>query len=313
MPGVCRVIPLWQGSCNQWDCDEMGHMNVRVYVEKQLEGLVAFSHAAGMPNAFRPESPSTIVPIDQHIRFIREVLPGRPLSMRGCVLDIGASDAVIYQDLLHADGKLAAAFRTRIAHVDTAEGTQFDWSRRVREKMKGLTGKTPAEAKPRSIEPDAPGRALEAITLDTVSGIGAPRIGMGAVPPEHCGAFGQMHPSWVIGRISDSVPNLLHGWRSRVGEQAGGKRMGAAVLEYRIRYHRLPRAGDLFVVHTSLGAVTEKTHSLVHWMMDPLSAGPWATCEAVAISLDLDARKAVAAPPEMLDELEQIAPRGLTI
>ena len=44
---------LWRGSCNQWDCDEMGHMNVRVYVEKQLEGLAVFAHALGMPHAFR--------------------------------------------------------------------------------------------------------------------------------------------------------------------------------------------------------------------------------------------------------------------
>lgn len=313
MQGVRRVTPLWQGSCNQWDCDEMGHMNVRVYVEKQLEGLVAFSHAAGMPNAFRPQSPSTLLPIDQHIRFIREVLPGRPLTMNGCILDIGESDAVIYQELRHADGALSATFRTRIAHVDTAEGTAFAWSRRVRERMGHLSGKTPTEGKPRSIDPDAPSRSLEDISLAQVFAIGAPQIGMGAVPPEHCGAFGWMQPSWVIGRISDSVPNLLHGWRNRVGEQAGGKRMGAAVLEYRLRYHRLPRAGDLFVVHTSLGNVTEKTHSLVHWMMDPLSGGAWATCEAVAISLDLDARKAVAAPPGMLAELEKIAPRGLTI
>lgn len=89
--------------------------------------------------------------------------------------------------------------------------------------------------------------------------------------------------------------------------------MGAAVLEYRLRYHQLPREGDLFVVHTSLGNVAGKTHNLVHWVMDPQSGGAWATCEAIAISLDLDTRKAVEAPPEMIAELARIAPRGLTI
>jgi acyl-CoA thioester hydrolase len=122
-----------------------------------------------------------------------------------------------------------------------------------------------------------------------------------------------MAPSWVIGRISDSVPNLLHDWRQRIAKKAGSQRMGAAVLEYRLRYHLMPRAGDLFVVHTSLGDVKGKTHALVHWVMDPVSGGPWATCEAVAISLDLDARKAVAPQPEMLAELERIAPRGLSL
>ena len=33
------MIPLWSGIANTWDCDEMGHMNVRVYVEKAMEGL----------------------------------------------------------------------------------------------------------------------------------------------------------------------------------------------------------------------------------------------------------------------------------
>lgn len=307
------MIPLWQGSCNQWDCDEMGHMNVRVYVEKQLEGMVALCNAAGMPNAFRPTSPSTVSPVDQHIRFVREVLPGRPLTMQGCVLEIGESDAVIYQELRHADGALAAAFRTRIVHLDTAEGTVFPWTKRVLAKLEALLGATPDEAKPRSFDPDAPGLRFEEITLDVVHETGAPRIGQGAVPPVHCDAHGWMVPSWFIGRISDSVPNLLFDWRRRVAENAGERRMGAAVLEYRLRYHRLPRAGDLYVVHTSLGKVAGKTHALVHWVMDPVTGSPWATCEAVAITLDLDARKAIEAPPEMLAELKLIAPPGLRI
>lgn len=307
------MIPLWQGSCNQWDCDEMGHMNVRVYVEKQLEGMTAFAHLAGMPNAFRLETPSTILPVDQHIRFVREVLPGKPISMRGCVLEIGEDNAVIYQELRHSDGGLAASFRTRIIHIDTAEGTPFPWSRRVLEKLESIRGDTPPEALPRSLDPDAPGLPLSEISIDRVKAVGAPLIGMGAVPPQHCGVNGWMQPYWVIGRISDSVPNLLHDWRNRVGQTAGGRRMGAAVLEYRLRYHNHPKAGDLFAAYTSLGRVQGKTHGLVHWFMDPVTGGPWATCEAVAISLDLDARKAVDAPPEMLAELEKIAPRGLTV
>ncbi|OZB16858.1 MAG: acyl-[acyl-carrier-protein] thioesterase [Hyphomonas sp. 34-62-18] len=307
------MIPLWQGSCNQWDCDEMGHMNVRIYVEKQLEGLVAMAHALGLPEAFRQTAPSTIVPTDQHIRFVREVLPGKPISMRGCILEIGECDAVVYQELRHTDGALAASFRTRIKHIDTAEGEAFPWTSKTRARMEALKGETPEEALPRSFDPDAPGMPVSEITLDHVKSVGAPRIGMGAVPPSHCGVHGWMEPSWFIGRLSDMVPNLLYDWRMRVGTTSGGKRMGAAVLEYRLRYHRYPRAGDLFVAHSSFGGVVGKTHSLVHWVMDPATGGPWATSQVVAITLDLDARKAVPAPPEMLGELEKIAPRGLTI
>ncbi|MFN3314292.1 MAG: thioesterase family protein [Hyphomonas sp.] len=307
------VTPLWQGSANQWDCDEMGHMNVRVYVEKQLEGMVAMAHHLAMPEAFRPNAPSTIIPIDQHIRFVREVLPGRPLSMNGCVLEAGETDAVIYQELRHGDGSLAAAFRTRIAHLDTAEGERFAWSARTRAEMERRMGQTPPEALPRSFDPDASGLAFDDITMDVVTAAGVPQIGMAAVPASHCGVHGWMEPSWFIGRISDSVPNLLYEWRQQVASAAGDKRMGAAVLEYRLRYHRRPQTGDLMTVHTSLGKVQGKTHALVHWVMDPVSGKAWATCEAVAITLDLDARKAIPAPPEMIAELERIAPKGLSI
>jgi len=307
------MIPLWKGSCNQWDCDEMGHMNVRVYVEKQLEGMVAFAHHLGMPEAFRTNAPATVLPIDQHIRFVREVLPGKPLSMRGCVLEIGESDAVIYQELRHLDGSLSAAFRTRIIHLDTAEGERFPWTRRTRARMEASKGTTPEEALPRSFDPDSAGWPVSEITISKAETIGAPRVGIGAVQPGHCGVHGWMEPSWFIGRLSDAVPNLLYDWRSRVGQKTKGAPLGAAVLEYRLRYHRMPRAGDLFVVHSSFGGVLGKTHSLVHWVMDPETGGPWATSQVVAITLDLEARKAVAAPPEMLDELEKIAPRGLSI
>ncbi|WP_273185702.1 thioesterase family protein [Hyphomonas adhaerens] len=304
---------LWRGSCNQWDCDEMGHMNVRVYVEKQMEGLAVFAHALGMPHAFRQNSPSTITPVDQHIRFVREVLPGRPLTMHGCLIEVGEADALVYQELRHADGQLAAAFRTRIMHIDTAGREPFPWGKSVRAAMADDMDTPPEESAPRSIDPVAEGLPYDDISVETPRKLGIACIGMGAVPPQHLDVHGRMSPAWVIGRISDSVPNLLFGWRKDVAAAAGDLRMGAAVLEYRIRYHDMPQAGDRFEVYTGLGGVEGKTHSLFHWMMDPVTGKPWATSQATAITLDLDARKAIPAPAMAIEELERLAPKGLEI
>jgi acyl-CoA thioester hydrolase len=288
-------------------------MNVRVYVEKQMEGLAVFAHALGMPHAFRQNSPSTIVPVDQHIRFVREVLPGRPLAMRGCLVEVGEADAVVYQELRHADGQLAAAFRTRIMHIDTAGREPFAWGKSVRAAMADDMGTPPEEAAPRSIDPDAPGLPYDEINIDRPQGLGVSCIGKGAVPTQHLDVHGRMAPPWVIGRVSDSVPNLLFNWRKNVAAAAGDLRMGAAVLEYRMRYHDMPEAGDLFELYTGLGGVQGKTHSLIHWLMDPVSGKPWATGQATAITLDLDARKAIPAPASALEELERLAPKGLSI
>ena len=47
------MIEVYRGSINTWECDEMGHMNVRFYVAKSMEGLAEFAHAVGLEHAFR--------------------------------------------------------------------------------------------------------------------------------------------------------------------------------------------------------------------------------------------------------------------
>ncbi|MEL6257743.1 MAG: thioesterase family protein [Pseudomonadota bacterium] len=314
MPNAGRLmIPVWRGSANTWDCDEMGHMNVRVYVEKAMEGLAGLAHAIDMPHAFRPNAPSTLVPADQHIRFMREVRPGRPLTMDACILDIGDTDMVVYQELRHGDGSYAAVFRTRIIHADAKSGRAFPWARRTRAKLEALVNSPPKATAPRSIA--WPARALsdDDATLDRVAIVGAPCIGIGAVPAHHTDLHGRMRPEWVMGRISDAVPNLLADWRDQVASGVDGARAGAAVLEYRLIYRRWPRAGDAFVLHTALGEVSEKTHTLIHWMLDPTTGQPWATTEAVAVTFDLDTRKVIPAAPAHLDALKTLVPAGLGV
>ena len=69
------MIPLWKGNVNAWDCDEMGHANVRIYAEKAVEGFGSFAAAIAMTHAFRAGSPSTLIPVDQHIRCLLYTSP----------------------------------------------------------------------------------------------------------------------------------------------------------------------------------------------------------------------------------------------
>ncbi len=291
----------------------MGHMNVRVYIEKMMEGLGSFSHLIQMPHAFQPQSPSTLLPADQHIRFMREVRPGRPLRMIGGVLELGPSDMVLYQEIQHGDGSPAAVFRTRLRHVASKTGTPFAWSTRTRQALETLQIEPPARTLPRSIDPNAPVLDHAAVTLETAQSTNAARIGVGHVNPLQCDLFGRMRTEQFMGRISDSVPNLLHKWRQQVAQSAGGKKVGAAVLEYRLIYRRWPKPGDRFEIYSALARADGKTHALVHWMIDPDSKQAWLTSEAVAVTLDLDARKIVPSEPEHLAQLEKLAPPGLQL
>ena len=307
------MIPLWRGSANTWDCDEMGHMNVRVYVEKAMEGLGRFASAIAMPHAYHQNAPSTLIPAEQHIRFIREVHAGRPLRMTGCVLEWDATSVLLYQDIRHNDGRPAAAFRTRLIHAEARTGKPFGWSRKSRAALDALIGSPPEDTQPRGLDIEAAPLSAGDAVMSVVDRVGAPEIGSGLVPPPHCDVNGRMLASWFMGRISDCVPNLLYDWREQVAAAAGGVKMGAAVMEYRLIYRKWPRAGDRYVIHSSLASVAEKTHSLVHWILDPDTGEAWLTSEAVALTFNLETRKVIPTPPAQIAALEQLAPRGLKL
>ncbi|MEM1035485.1 MAG: thioesterase family protein [Pseudomonadota bacterium] len=307
------MIPLWSGSANTWDCDEMGHMNVRVYMEKAMEGLGTFAAAIGMPHAYRDGALSTLIVAEHHVRFIREVHPGRPLKMTGCVLEWDESSALVYQDLRHGDGTPAAAFRTRILHCETKSGQPFQWGTRSKERLEALVETPPEDTKPRGLDVEKSPLPDSQATLDFALEHKAPEIGRGAVPLHHCDIFRRMKAEWFMGRISDSVPNLLYDWRQDVTSATDGAEMGAAVLEYRLVYRKWPRAGDRYVVHSALAEAAEKTHTLSHWMLNPDTGEAWMTSEAVAVTFDLKTRKVIPTPPDQIAALEKIAPRGLTL
>ena len=82
LPGV----EIWRGGVNTWDCDEMGHMNVRHYVVRAMEGLIGLAAELGMPQAFSPHANATLLVKEHHVRFLREAHAGAPLTMLGGVI-----------------------------------------------------------------------------------------------------------------------------------------------------------------------------------------------------------------------------------
>jgi acyl-CoA thioester hydrolase len=309
------MIEVYRGSINTWECDEMGHMNVRFYVAKMMEGLAEFAHAAGLSHAFRSGGPSTLAPRDQHIRFMREAKAGEPFTMFACVLEVAESSVLLYQQIDHTSGEPCASFRTWVDHVDVATGAVFPWSDKTRAILESLADAAPAACAPRSIDlTTKPRITAKMADADAVS---APVIGRGVVAANQCDLSGRMMAEYFIARVSDSVAHLLRPWRTSLAKQAEARgetvRMGGAVLEYRLVYRRWPSAGDRFVIRSGRGFQKEKTHSFVHWILDPDSGEAWCTSEAVAVALNLETRKIMAATPEMMAALANVAPDGLTL
>ncbi|PVM85920.1 thioesterase family protein [Caulobacter endophyticus] len=307
LPGV----EIWRGGVNTWDCDEMGHMNVRFYVVRAMEGLAGLAAEMGLPHAFAPHANATLVVREHHIRFLKEAHAGAPLHMLGGVIEIGETEARLLQLLVHsATGELAATFQTTVAHVTPREGEAFPWPSIVRERAKALAVEVPERAQARSVDL-AP--AVPQASLPRADDLGLTRISLGALSTGECDAFGRMRAEQFIGRVSDGIGAFIAPLRDIVAEAAdpAPDRVGGAVLEYRIVYLAWPRLGDRLEVRSGLIGSEGRVMRCAHWLLNPDTGQPWGTSTVSAITFDLDARKAVAISPAAAAKLAQRSVEGL--
>jgi acyl-CoA thioester hydrolase len=294
---------LYQGSANSWECDEGGHLNVRFQFERALIGLAHLARALEMPGAFAKSACATLVPLEAHVRFLKEARPGAALVMHGGVVELGESQARVCLDMRHGDGAPASAFTLVVAHADTRGFRPFPWSARTRAAAQRLACTQPAHALPRSIDVSKPPASAARISLARARELGAQRIGASLVSPDQCDAFERLRGEHLLGRLSDSAPNLLAGWRGELAAeaQARGETIApvGAVVEARLMFRAWPGAGALIEVHSALVEVGDKTLRICHWLLDPESGRAWASAEVIALTFDALTRKSIAPSPEL--------------
>jgi acyl-CoA thioester hydrolase len=299
-------VEVWRGGVNPWECDEMGHMNLRFYAARANEGLQAFTAALGLPDAFAPAATSTLRVREHHMRFQAEARAGAPLVMTAGVVEVGETEARLLMVLRHArDNRPCASFLTRVAHVTVTEARPFAWSRDTRALAAGATVTAPDFALPRGldgapVEPAASrARALE---------LGLACIGRGVIQPAEADVFGRLRPDALVGRCGDGMSHLM----PRVEDDVAG-RIGRAVLELRQVYARPARVGAHFELFAGVADIGAKTDRIGLWMVDPASGEALASGLMVAGNLDLDTRRLRAPSPARRAALEKRLTPGLTL
>jgi acyl-CoA thioester hydrolase len=295
------MIELWRGCANAWECDELGHLNVRFYLAKAWEAVGDLADRIGMPHAFQTGATSTLRPQDITIRYLAEVRPGAPLCISGGVLETADDSADIVLRFDHAaSGKVAAVFRMRLAHAVPGSGEIFAWPHRIREALEGLRTEAPDELQTRSLSGQEP---ASGISMDDADRLNLSAIGRGRINPEDCDANGLMMPEHLQGKVSNSVSNYAGGFPEQFADHAtGGGNVGGALLEGRIAIRRWPCAGQGYVIRTGLRAADRNVRVLVHWVFDQRGRLLW-SMEGVAAIMDLKARKLVKADDDTLDAL----------
>ena len=305
------MIELWRGNVNAWECDELGHYNVRFYLARLSEAVANLAEAAGLNPVHRSDALATLILRDIHVRFLAEAHPGAPLYIEGGILDHDACTATAIFVMRHSGtGKPAATFRTVLGHASPQTTTDFPWPRRFHARAETLRVELPDFAKPRGIALDGP-RATP--RLDLADRLGLETIGRGRFGQSEMDAFGTMRAEFLLGRVSDSVTNFAAAfpeeWDQHAGKTEG--HVASALLECRINPRHWPRCGDGYVIRSGLKSVSPKVRNIVHWVMEPATGRVWWTMEGVAAPMDLVARKLLDVNADIQDRVQAACIDGL--
>lgn len=298
---------VWKGSVAAWECDVMGHFTIEFYNAKVIEGLAALMAEMGMPGAFGPAADATVIVRDEHIRFLREAPPGAPLTLTGGVLRLGDSDALLSFFLWHASGAIAATFQVEVAHILAGSTASVPWPQHVRLRAGALAVEVPPELGPRSL---AMNPVQSAANMTHADALGLPCCARTAVMAGDCDAFGRVRPERMIGLIANGMPHLVNGVRPLTHE---GRRVGGAVLEYRLVYLKWPRTGDLIMLRSGYVEGDARLRRMVHWLLDPIGGQPWCVAEAIGVTLDLETRKIIEMSAASLTAADAGWVPGLTL
>ena len=307
-------VESWRGEAVAWECDELGHLNMRHYVGKAREARQFLFIHLGLHHSFRLGAPSGVHAKTVETCYLREARPGARLSIRSGVTRLGEADAEVLHVMEHADGSRAATIRETVVHVARRTGEAFAWPRRLREAVGLVDG---SDAKPRGLPegtvPAAPDRAL-------LEKLGASRVGAGVFRADEADVFGRILPHSVQGRVSESVGNFREGWPEAYGpdgsynpEREGAARLSGVLLEMRMHIHRAGQAGMAFEVWSAVAGAEPMTRQLQHHVVDPVSGRPYAGFEATSAIIDLQARRLVRASDDVVEDLRARVVEGLSV
>ena len=297
-----EMIEVCRSSVQTWECDVMGHMNVQFYVAHATSGIASLGNAIGLgPSKLRDQG-LRLRAIGHHIRFLRELRPGAPFYVMGGFAGASSEKLKFVLEIRNTATQDVMATLTGNAVLSNPAGTALTaFPQDVLSNAAAYTVDVPKHAQPRGLSLDT---EPERLTLRDEKAKKLIPIYQAMIKDADCDADGYMMNRLYIGHISDGIPNMLAATRGEDRSEMGD--IGGAALEYRTYYHKRPQAGDILCARSGLISLTEKAYTWGHWMFDAETGESVATAEAVAVSLDLVARKAVPISDDFRAILEKL-------
>jgi len=114
------LVITYRGTVYPWECDHMGHMNVRFYVAKFDEATWQLFAMIGVTPTYMREQDRGMAAVEQQITYKRELRPGDIITVRSGVVELREKVFRLYHEMRNEEtGEIAATTTLTGVHIDT--------------------------------------------------------------------------------------------------------------------------------------------------------------------------------------------------
>ncbi len=306
---------LLESRVQESEIDSLGHMNVRFYVTRADAANRLLLDTLGI-KALKGQ---VIRRLDTYSKFQREQFAGAPLQVRGGVIDVegplaGTSrdNAVtaFYEIRNPEANAIAATFVITSVLIESETQVLLPSVANV-EARKAHRIQVPDYGLPRSLSLAQPAPvSLE--ELETVVSL-EPAMGMmsgireAEVHADDCDAFGRLDENtdlmFVLHRPGEGEDLKQMG--PPLMRDSSGRRYSWAMMETRSVNYVRPLAGETVVSLGADVAYGDKWRQSRRWMFSRDTGSLLGISDTLGLCIDLDARKAIPIPEELIEEIER--------
>jgi len=285
---LSNFLETWRGEASSWECDQLGHLNMKHYMAKAEQARQMFMMHLGLSHAFRDGALSSVRVREFHIRFVNEALPGSGLRFETALTGIGPDDVSLVHMMSHQDGRIAATIHEKLEHIYLRTQKSFNWPKRVMVAANDFMTPLPDIAKPRGLSTNV---EMSGANLETLQKWGCTLIGRGVFTPDEADIFNIIAPQTFVGRLSDSVSGFEKAWPTMQDGSWRETGIIGVMLETRYRIHTYAEPGLPYVLFSGVAGITDKVRKLIHHFVNPYTGKPYASVIAINGLIDMGKRK----------------------
>ena len=304
-----EFLKTWAGECSAWECDGLGHLNMRHYMTKVMQARQMFFIRAGLYEAFKADALSSIRVTDFHIKYLSEARPDNPLYIETGLLELGEQTVRLCHMMFHGDGRIAATVVENVEHISLRTNRAFAWPKRFAAAVEPFKVEQPQPSKPRNLSYDTRPQAPSEASLIK---LGVKHIGAGVFQPHEMGLDGSATPQALMGRATETISHMKDGYPEFLDSEYRESGKSGALLEAQIFLNHRAEAGDGYKFYSGLVSGNIYTRQIVHNIVDVITGKNFFSMIGDGCLFDLKARKLIKATDAQVAALKKNTIKGLT-